>query len=1848
MPTKCWGVDPDMADFTSAQAQLTSARAAQASAQAEQAQAAQVVKALTIQIGVISRSLDPNDRAGAAQLATLEQQLANAQATLAASATAASSAVAASISALTAFEQFSDPRQSVGQLASTLPFLLLPIRIETRFTTISGQAQLWIRIYPDDCSVDTFESVISVTELQNLKTYWQGIWSAGGVDGDERAAWRGLVAASGSGRAAWLVANYQPTNISAKPTKSAPTDEILVIPTQTELDPTTAAAVSAYWQSVWLANGDKTQLAAAQSALESAVGAAQAATLVQSYVPYNLNDAPTAPLTKTSVALSTSYVVFPPDPPTQQDSWSTAPTVKHLADRFIVLGYTGTTQTLEAIGSPVTLPLYVGPDPTADPSVGIHPEGGDLYVPDQLSWLVDFDQAVAAGMGLKIDLTADQSRNGFDRLLVVGLELSTNEQNATAAFEELLQHHENGRSGLTLVPQGTPTHNTTGAGTGYTILDNADQSYDDLKNAPLFVPTPDPMAKLDGNWVTDLLGIDPSRFQSVHGSDGKDQMQARAMQNALWPATLGYWMDKMLTPVFSDATVAIARALFSQFVSGRGSVPAIRIGGQPYGILPTTAFSRIAWLNPKTIGRGSAGQAEFLSRLYAILRRVDQDWTTMSGQVPHIDATGDAQSLLLGIIGHYPSSVEFYSRYSESLAELFNIANFWSLGPSLFQALEALSLDASAEALLSSLGYTGPTPDIFNHFFVKEAAQISVVIDDVPLSETAAIRSYTDDNRNYIQWLIDAAKTSLDAVYQEQGFTANQTPQAILYLYLRHAIMLGYYDSSYLLHQAAGFLNETELQAMKPEPNFVHVATSGASESRFAALYKTESRITGNATQLVSDYITQNLGSLSQTSDLNTRLQCLAILADSSTASLERGFAEHIDCCTYRYDAWLLGLVNFQLQAMRGLNAESQEPPTQGLYLGAYGWVENLKPSTATLSTAQIPRDIAASFPGTSPILEDATNGGYIHAPSMPHAETAAVLRSGYLANATSANPSTLAVNLSSDRVRLALSVLEGIRGGQSLGELLGYQFERGLHDNFGLAEVDSFIYPMRKAFPLVADQISTTQTAPDVPIEAIEASNVMDGLKLVTQARTAGNGNYPFGVTTLPAASTPEAAAIDSQANSLLDIYDAIADLALAEGVHQAVQGNFDRIAGTMEAYTTGNFPPEPQVVQTPPTGIGLTHRVGIHFQSGVVPPANATPRAQAEPALNQWLSTVLPPLADIQCIVGWTDENGTAQSQTVTLNDLAVMLIDVLELLKPDDLQSMTELDDRILKFVTDTRNPRPDLTLTIQYLSSDPGKIPIFQALALIRCLKALVIRSRSLQATDTILQNQASTQDDGSVSAASTRISTPLADLNTLGTDIDSFVSTVSALTTPVPPNEAAIVAGIDGFLDSAVALLERCSRFNLGLSGWGFAYAWRQGAFAAIFAQVSGLIARWTQKLSDYDAKIAAYDALPAATSDGDRFTALQSAALVISVVLDPLPALPATLRTALDGKRAAFVARLGQFQAVLTLSTSSFSALLTAVQAIPVADLDSLPFDLSSYGESAVTFAEDLVSNLTGHRADITTRTANVQAQIDAYNSAGLATDQVAAIVAGAKALLGPDFQIFPEYTLSATQGAEWENAVSASNAGSLTDYLINTANVDFPVDEWLYGVARIRPNMGSYEQLLMLTGAFGVTSPTLTPIQFPYEATASWMALQIPSTYTPDSERLLYTASYATAFDKSVPQCGLLIDEWTEVIPGPTRDTGIAFNFDRPDNEAPQTFLLVTPASATGQWVWDDLVGALNETLDLAKKRGVEPAQTDLTQYSALLPATIMAATYYGISITTSLAASNGVFKYLEANPNG
>jgi hypothetical protein len=1544
-----------MADFTELRQQLQQARARKEKAAEGLQQAKERTRRIEAEQVKLDRISDPDNQERERRREELRAQRTEAEHLLKQRQAENRQSSGLERDVFEAFATVTDPRRAIAHLNDQIPILLLPVRLETRFKTITmrdrTQQQLWVRVYPDVCTIDTFEATLSEVEVQNARLYWTGIWQAGGIEGQERAAWRGLVASHGSGRAAWIIANYQPLNAVDKPAKAHDSDVILVVPAETGLTPAEQSAAAAFWQAIWLADGEKTKEDAARTTLEAIVGTARATEIATQYQPVNLSEKPQPPHSKALVAVSVAFVLFPAKESldTKQQSWSRAPKVTAWPDRFVFIGYAGNAEPQVVIGNPIPSPLVVGPDPSASEEDQLHQENGDISIPADMKWMVDFDKAVQAGMGFRIDLTELQALRGFDRVLVLGLRLSADERAAKAELEALIHHHHYSRSGFSLLPQGTPTNNTEAAGSGFTATDDPDASFDDLfKKEVLFQDSVDWLEKRDGQWLAECLGIDPEILKKMRHSSGTDQIEARSMNIALWPATLGYWMETMMSPVFSQDAVHHTRLFFNRFVSGRGFVPAVRIGNQPYGILPVTAFSRMKWMKPRTAPRGMVAlqPSEFLSylhRLYGIVNLIDADWAKMAAEVSFSGRGGDAHKTLLDIIGLHSGSVEFAQRYGESLEHLYN--QFLLTGqPELVELLLEGEMVQSSVKLLKDLGYDGTErPDLLNKLFFGKHNQLKgPVIDNVPLSETDPVRSYTPTGKNYLQWLLDAANTSHDALRAQSGFIDNKPPQALLYLLLRHALQLSFYNVSVLLHEEASLYTPEQSRIARQEPSFIHVKEQAAqSESRYQLLYKTEPAITNSTTRTVGEHIVSSMPMLVAAEYLREQLRALEHLKDAPTAVLERALAEHVDCCTYRFDSWLLGLVHYQLAAMRDVRDGQEAEARRGIYLGAYAWLENVRPENKVFTPVSLEPDLEPIFntPSDPPLRRDSTNKGYIHAPSLNQAVTAAVLRDGYIANASPANRQTLAVNLTSERVRVALSMLEGIRGGQSLGALLGYQFERGLHDRHDLAEVDKFIYKIRKAFALQADRLKSTKTADDVSIEAIEARNVVDGLRLVNHIKQTPTKTYPFDKD-LPQATEDEAKAIKAEVDRLLETHDALADLAIAEGVYQAVQGNFDRVAATMDSYSKGHFPPEPSVVRTPSSGIGLTHRVALHLQSGLDPNISPvagvamTPRAQAEPALNQWLANVLPALGQIGCKVLYHDAaTNTPAEAEVTLLDLAIQPIDVLFLVQGESEQAMSELDDRIARFVLTTHSPRPDVRVNIRYMERMSASFTIFEVMPLTRSLRRLALGSRALRATDVALSNEAAQMQDAAVFADSARVVLARNAIATLRTDLLAFRTNLEEPLSDLINRRDEIIANVDTYVQDIAALLARVATFGLPQAGWGFAYEWKQKQFSSVLKKVGERVNTWDERLIEFDTLIASYDALPDGTSDDDSFEILHRAERLISTTtITNAGETPNDLRLALPPKRAAFMARRDQFAAILNTNLTSVTSLLVQVE----------------------------------------------------------------------------------------------------------------------------------------------------------------------------------------------------------------------------------------------------------------------------------------------------------------------------
>ena len=387
----------------------------------------------------------------------------------------------------------------------------------------------------------------------------------------------------------------------------------------------------------------------------------------------------------------------------------------------------------------------------------------------------------------------------------------------------------------------------------------------------------------------------------------------------------------------------------------------------------------------------------------------------------------------------------------------------------------------------------------------------------------------------------------------------------------------------------------------------------------------------------------------------------------------------------------------------------------------------------------------------------------------------------------------------------------------------------------------------------------------------------------------------------------------------------------------------------------------------------------------------------------------------------------------------------------------------------------------------------------------------------------------------------------------------------------------------------MGLLERAARFAVGQSTWGHLLVWRRDRYGELVARLRARVKRFDDALAAFGQALVAYDNLPGPTPDADRFAALQRAESLLSTALSPLPATPALLRAALDTLGADFAAKRKQLDDVAEGAEPTLADLHAATTALlPLSAFDAEPFTLDELEDEILTFAAGLAGAAGGLRDELKRRGDLAQTALTAHAAAAGGADQVAALRDAAHALLGDGFQLIPEFTLEAEQGAEWQKALAASTGGELLAHLHAQTEIDFPVDEWLAGAARVRGQLRHLEQASLMSAALGADEIELVPLQLPHVPGDGWLALDFPADQKIDGDRVLYTASYATPFTPVGRQCGLLLDEWTEVVPGDIAQTGLTFHYDQPNSEAPQSLLLVAPASWDGAWQWEDLTGAV------------------------------------------------------------
>jgi hypothetical protein len=438
---------------------------------------------------------------------------------------------------------------------------------------------------------------------------------------------------------------------------------------------------------------------------------------------------------------------------------------------------------------------------------------------------------------------------------------------------------------------------------------------------------------------------------------------------------------------------------------------------------------------------------------------------------------------------------------------------------------------------------------------------------------------------------------------QLKSASPSDRPAPLLWLLTRHAALRQYASTGYSL------LGSAVSAADQIEPELIDISPVGHTPTVWDHLALT---VPGGSagTGAVSDYLDQH--KTDGPAPFVAFWKALASLAAMTDTDLDQVLRETLDLHSHRLDAWYTALASARLDALRQINGNEST-----LYIGAYGWVDNVRPQPSP------------------------TSWGYVHAPSPAHAATAAVLRSAYLTHQQSGSGAA-AVRLSSTRVRLAEQLLDGVRSGQALGALLGYQLERALHN----ATLDAFIAPLRTL----------------APIEGVTGDHTIDGLSLLDKDKSA---SIPWGTNGLPALGTTQQQ-IDAQISILADTVDAVSDLMLAESVHQLVGGNALRAGATVDAIGRGDTPPPVlDITRTPRRGGIVTHRLFATVGGAIPSGWTNTPRSQAEPRLAAFAANILGAPARALASAQIVGPDGAAEATvSMSLTDLTLGPLDVVAL--------------------------------------------------------------------------------------------------------------------------------------------------------------------------------------------------------------------------------------------------------------------------------------------------------------------------------------------------------------------------------------------------------------------------------------------------------------------------------------------------------------------------------------------------------------------------------------------------------
>ena len=161
----------------------------------------------------------------------------------------------------------------------------------------------------------------------------------------------------------------------------------------------------------------------------------------------------------------------------------------------------------------------------------------------------------------------------------------------------------------------------------------------------------------------------------------------------------------------------------------------------------------------------------------------------------------------------------------------------------------------------------------------------------------------------------------------------------------------------------------------------------------------------------------------------------------------------------------------------------------------------------------------------------------------------------------------------------------------------------------------------------------------------------------------------------------------------------------------------------------------------------------------------------------------------------------------------------------------------------------------------------------------------------------------------------------------------------------------------------------------------------------------------------------------------------------------------------------------------------------------------------------------------------------------------------------------------------------------------------------------WLARAARIRSRAAVVRDLDTYHAAVAEAAPDveraqLSAAQLPHVPGEAWAA-EASSVHGGRVSIISYQP-LDDPWDDAI--AGVMLDEWTEVVPSAEQTTSVAFHADAPTSAPPQSLLIAAPHPGIEEWSADIVMDIVDEAMRVAKLRAVTPVELGVNQFLPVL----------------------------------